>query len=79
MGPQWGRNASVAANTVNKERAGRAALVNSLNVAQFLQTSRRAHLKSAQCRFESDWGTGYHLVDPLYGASRSVDDFLVAA
>ena len=36
-------------------------------------------LKSAQSGFESDWGTGYHLVDPLYGASRSVDDFLVAA
>lgn len=39
----------------------------------------RPFLKSAQSGFESDWGTGYHLVDPLYGASRSVDDFLVAA
>ena len=40
---------------------------------------RPVRLKSAQSGFESDWGTGYHLVDPLYGASRSVDDFLVAA
>ena len=45
MGPQWGRNASVAANTVNKERAGRAALVNSLNVAQFFANIEKSALK----------------------------------
>jgi hypothetical protein len=30
-GPQWGRNTSVAVNTVNREWAGRSALLNSLN------------------------------------------------
>ena len=55
-GPQWGRKASIAINGANVKRAGRTAIANAAIIAQYPQTPRRADLKSAQCRFESDWG-----------------------